>query len=43
MLGLEIKFPGLGEAIIGIVTMLYKPEGMFKTDENGCPGNSKKL
>jgi len=36
-LGLEINFPGLGEAITGIGAMLNNPEGMFKTDENSCP------
>jgi len=43
MLGLQIKFPGLGEAIRGIAALLDKPEGMFKTDEDGCPCNGKKL
>jgi len=36
MLDLEIIFPGHGKAIIGIGTLLGSPEGMFKTDENGC-------
>jgi len=43
MLGLEIKFPGLGEAIIGIGALLDNPEGMFETNEDGCPCNGKKL
>jgi len=42
MLGLEIKFPGLHEAIIGIGALLDNPEGMLKTDENGYPYCSKK-
>jgi len=42
MLGLEIKFPGLGEAIIGIGALLDNPEGMLKTDENGYSCCSKK-
>ena len=42
-LGIEIKFPGLGEAITGIAALLDNPEGMFKTDENGYPCNGKKL
>jgi len=42
MLGLEIKFPGPGKAIIGIEALLGNPEGMLKTDENGCIHSSKK-
>jgi len=34
MLGVEIKFPGLSEGIIGIEALLGNPEGMFKTDKN---------
>jgi len=34
ILGLEIKFPGLEEGVIGIMTLLDKPEGMFKTNKN---------
>jgi hypothetical protein len=43
MLGLEIKFPGFGEAIIGIAALLDNPEGIFKTNEDGCTCNGKKL
>jgi hypothetical protein len=44
MLGLEIKFPGLGEAIIGITALLDSPEGMLKTNEDGCTSfNGQKL
>jgi len=42
MLDLEIKFPGLGEAIIEIGALLDNPEGMLKTDENGYPWSSEK-
>jgi len=42
MLGLEIKFPGLGEAIIGSEALLGNPEGMLKTDENDYACSSKK-
>jgi hypothetical protein len=42
MLGLEIKFPGFSEAIIRIAALLDNPEGMFKTDEDGCICNGKK-
>jgi len=41
MLGLEINFPGLGEVINRIGVLLGNPEGMLKTDENGCPCSSK--
>jgi len=42
-LGLQINFPGLGEAISGIGALLGNPEGMFKTDENGCSWSGKEL
>ena len=42
MLGLEINLPGLGEAIIGTGAMLFNPEGMFKTDKDGCLYSGKK-
>jgi len=43
MLGLEIKFPGLAEAIMGTGALLGNPEGMFKTDKDGCPYSGKQL
>jgi len=36
MMALEIKIPGLDEAISGIGALLGNPEGMLETDENGC-------
>jgi hypothetical protein len=41
MLGLEIKFPGLSEAINRIGALLDNPKGIFKTDQNGCPDSNK--
>jgi len=38
---LEINVPGLDEAIIGVGALLGNPEGMFKTDEDGCPCSGK--
>jgi len=35
MLSLEIKFPGHGEAIIGVRAFLDNPERMFKADKDG--------
>ena len=43
MLSLKIIFPGLDEAIIGTGGLLGNPEGMFKTDENGCSWSGKEL
>jgi hypothetical protein len=43
MLGVKINFPCFGEAIIGIAALLDNPEGMFKTDKDGCKCNGKKL
>jgi hypothetical protein len=42
-LGLNIKFPGLGEGIIGMGALLGNPEGMFKTDKDSCPWSGKEL
>jgi len=43
MLGLEIEIPGLAKAIIRIGALLGNPEGMFKTDKDGCSYSGKKL
>jgi hypothetical protein len=42
MLGLNIEFPGHGEGSIGWKALLDNPEGMFKTDKDGCPYSGKK-
>jgi hypothetical protein len=39
----EIQVPGLGESVNGIGALLGNPEGMFETDENGCPCSVKEL
>jgi len=41
MLSLKIAFPGLDEAITGIGGLLGNPEGMFKTDKDGCSYSGK--
>jgi len=41
MLSLKIVFPGLDKAITGIGGLLGNPEGMFKTDKDGCPCSGK--
>src|SRR6266567_5238179 len=43
MLGVEIKFPGLCEAIIEIGALLGNPERMFKTDKDSCQYSSKEV
>ena len=40
-LGLNIKFPGLAEAITESGALLGDPEGMFKADKDGYQCNSK--
>lgn len=41
MLGPKINLPGLGEAMFGVRAFLDNPEGMFKTNKDGCPGNNE--
>jgi hypothetical protein len=41
MLGLHIKLPGYDEGIFGIKALLANPEGMFKTNKDGCPWSGK--
>jgi len=43
MLDVEIKFPGLWEAIIEIGALLGNPERMFQTDKDSCQCSSKEM
>jgi hypothetical protein len=40
-LGLKIEFPGHGEGSFDFEALLDNPEGMFKTDKDGCPYSGK--
>jgi hypothetical protein len=41
-LDLNIKLPGLAEGSGGLEASVVNPEGMFKTNKDGCPHSGKK-